>query len=136
MPELLKNGGARRLLAMLPVASRAVASVEQLEEQIGAPVSVVSGPANEFTLCCEAEQLSVVHVAVDLIGQRSDYAELARRVHTRCDVQWSSLTELQWTKTLGRPDLAACLLVGATADSGSGGPRSALPAIGLVPAEA
>ena len=51
----------------------------------------VSGE-NELLVCCETNGVSLVHVAMDMIQGRRDYADYASRVHTRTDVPWSSLT--------------------------------------------
>jgi hypothetical protein len=42
-------------------------------------------------LCYEAEQLSLRHVAAAVLDNRSQYVELASRLHTRVDVTWLPL---------------------------------------------
>ncbi|MEM6330842.1 MAG: hypothetical protein AAF790_11390, partial [Planctomycetota bacterium] len=62
----------------------------QAPEDKNAPrawAEAVGGPEDSLLLV-EAESLSPIHVAAQLIGNRRDYAELAKRVHTRKDIAW------------------------------------------------
>jgi hypothetical protein len=58
---------------------------------VGVDVTGVRGCDNGVTLCVEAGQLSVQHIALDLVQRRRDRIEFARRVHCRNDISWTSL---------------------------------------------
>jgi hypothetical protein len=48
---------------------------------------VVADVQSPFVLC-EAEGLSLAHVAATLVESRPDAAEAAHRLHTRNDIEW------------------------------------------------
>jgi hypothetical protein len=90
-PRLLQHGGAKRLVAVLPGGPAQQGCRDRLRVALQGTATVLVGSANEVTLCSEVAGLSPAHVAVSLIQSRRDCLELARRVHTRCDVHWSAL---------------------------------------------
>jgi len=49
----------------------------------------------------EAWDLSVVHVAAEFVDYRRDYAQLASRIHTRTDIDWPSLLEIETPSEAG-----------------------------------
>jgi len=87
-PRLTGCGGARRLLLVMPRGSdpSLPSSYQQAAEVIP---SVAWDSDADLTVCFEVEQLSLAHAAAALIDYRSDYAEAARRMHTRLDVPWT-----------------------------------------------
>jgi hypothetical protein len=90
-PRLSACGGGRRLL----LATAENLSPEQLLPQLGAEPgqasTVLDDAENGALLCYEAEQLSLRHVAAAVLDNRSQYVELASRLHTRVDVTWLPL---------------------------------------------
>jgi hypothetical protein len=86
-PPLLVHGGARRILAVLPNTT----DLGDLSEKVGAPVSAVSGLDQSVTLCVEASELSLAHIALEFVERRRDRVDFAERVHTRNDVAWTPL---------------------------------------------
>ncbi len=93
-PRLMRCGGAKRLLVMLPYGSTNARPLQILHEQIHETPSVAQNNDGDFILCYEVEQLSLTQVAVTLIDGRQDYAQYAGRLHTRTDVQWSTLPDI------------------------------------------
>ncbi|MHB8969571.1 MAG: tubulin-like doman-containing protein [Pirellulaceae bacterium] len=93
-PPLLRCGGSKRLLVMLPSGSAHVRPLEILHDQMHEVPSVAQNNDGDFVLCYEVEQLSLTQVAVTLIDGRRDYAEFAARFHTRTDVDWSTLPDI------------------------------------------
>jgi hypothetical protein len=93
-PRLMRCGGAKRLLVMLPNGSTNVRPLEILHEQMNETPSVAQNNDGDFILCYEVEQISLTQVAVTIIESRRDYAEFAARFHTRTDVQWSTLPDI------------------------------------------
>jgi hypothetical protein len=88
---LLEFGGTRRVLAILPRDSAGPADAAEFSRTLGVDVTGVRGCDNGVTLCVEAGQLSVQHIALDLVQRRRDRVEFARRVHCRNDISWTSL---------------------------------------------
>lgn len=93
-PRLLRCGGGKRLLVMLPSGSTHVRPLEILYQEMNETPSVADNNDGDFVLCYEVEQLSLTQVAVTLIDGRRDFAEYAERLHARTDVAWSRLPDL------------------------------------------
>ena len=94
-PDLLACGGARRLLlvAKKGTASESLQALIEQETQQGCSTACDSDC--DVVLCCEAEQIGYEAAATHLIGNRIRYAEIGARLHTRIDVAWTSLTQLE-----------------------------------------
>lgn len=92
-PELLKFGGAQRVLAVLPRSAAETGNIQSIQEALGDTVSLVPGPDNSFTLCVEGEGVPLPQVAVHLVQRRRDYIQFAERVHSRSDIRWTKLTD-------------------------------------------
>jgi hypothetical protein len=94
LPQLLEHGGTYRTLIVAPDASagRRMAASNTAAE--GEP-SVLTGAGNDVIQCCEAWDIPLERVAMELIERRRDYADFAGRVLTRNDVAWTSLTAPQ-----------------------------------------
>jgi hypothetical protein len=88
---LLEFGGTRRVLAMLPRDSASATNAAEISGTLGLEVTGVRGMDNSLTLCVEAGQLAVQHIALDLVQRRRDRVDFAKRVHCRNDIAWSSL---------------------------------------------
>ena len=88
---LLACGASQRLLLVCPNAADD-ASVEQALQTCAAELpSLVRDSDGDLILCREIENLSFSAAAARLIDYRADYAQIAARLHTRVDVQWSRL---------------------------------------------
>jgi len=92
-PKLLKHGGQTQQLAVLPQSDWTVEQLTHLAKQLGPDATLVEGNDAVLTVCCEASGLPLVQIATELIQCRRDYADFAERVHTRTDIQWTSLVE-------------------------------------------
>ena len=89
IPRLLKCGGASRLLLSVSQDLEPERLNEELGNMSDYDPTVVSLTHPDMVLCCEAEGLSLEKVAGELVHNRPDYVELASRLHTRIDVNWS-----------------------------------------------
>jgi hypothetical protein len=96
-PSLLEFGGTRHLLAILPRDSAAAHNVVAFSRSVGAHATTVAGSDNSLTLCVEAGQLSLRHIALELVQRRRDRVEFGERVHCRTDVPWTPLVPLSTT---------------------------------------
>ncbi len=70
-PRLMRCGGAKRLLVMLPNGSTNVRPLEILHEQMNETPSVAQNNDGDFILCYEVEQISLTQVAVTIIDESS-----------------------------------------------------------------
>jgi hypothetical protein len=90
-PSLVKFGGTRRLLAVLPCDASDSVFGDQLSQTVGTPVTALAGDDHSLTLCVEAGQLSVAHAAVEFVQHRRDRVDFAARIHSRTDILWTPL---------------------------------------------
>ena len=90
-PPLLEYGGTRRILAILPHESAGDTERAHVAQALGTDVTTICGADDSLTFCVEADQLSLPHIAVDLIQHRRDRVEFAQRVHCRTDIAWTPL---------------------------------------------
>lgn len=86
-PLTLGYGGSVRNLAVIPRQP----SPESAATAFSQDTTVVTDANTEFSLCCEACNIPLVPLAVEIIDGRRDYAEYAARVHTRKDIDWQPL---------------------------------------------
>ena len=98
---LLEFGGTRRVLAILPRDSASASDAAMFSRTLGVEVTGVRGTDNSLTLCVETSQLSVQHIALDLVQRRRDRVEFAQRVHCRNDISWTSLLSGSNSTTVG-----------------------------------
>lgn len=94
-PDMLDCGGEARLFLIAPEeATRwpddwrgAFAKAAGVEPQ------VVLDADESLTICYEASQVPMQNAVVKLAAGRDDFYKLASRLHTRIDVEWTSLAE-------------------------------------------
>ena len=90
-PLLSACGGCRRVLLAVPEGSADAYVQDAVRKHLAGPPTVVCAPVEDTVLCCDAEQLPLGRVAAFLLGDRPDFAQIARRLHTRIDVAWTAL---------------------------------------------
>ena len=88
-PPLAECGGAARLFVVAPPDFDLNELRAQFAKLTNDPVTLVQDSNNELVICHEIEQIPLDNVLAQLIGSRQDILELARRLHTRRDVNWS-----------------------------------------------
>jgi hypothetical protein len=94
-PPLQVCGGSRRLLCILP--QQAVnADPQALARRLGSDVfqqlpTIVHDDSSDVVLLFEMGGISLHQAASALIDHRGDLADVASRVHTRCDIPWQPL---------------------------------------------
>jgi serine/threonine protein kinase len=88
-PGLLDLGGAKRLLLAIPGQLDVVDLARGIEQVANERVSVSIEPEGEVKLCYEIEDLPWEGIQNKLIRQRHDCRELADRLHTRINVDWT-----------------------------------------------
>ncbi len=93
-PEINNCGGAMRLMLGLPTFSQSCHVTGLVEKHFHMKQKSINGTYGNFVLTFECEDVSLASVAFRLIEDRPDAIELAKRIHTRNDVKWTSLADL------------------------------------------
>lgn len=88
-PRILACGGAKRLLLIAPDQPLADRIQEQIWQETTDKPTVLVDPQAPVLACYEVEDVPVNDILRLLVGSRADYLELAARLHTRSDVDWS-----------------------------------------------
>jgi serine/threonine protein kinase len=83
-------GHTRRLIAVAPGDQLSSDAVKSIRRAVPGGDVVAAEVPMPFVLC-EAEGLSLAHVAAKLVESRPDAAEAAHRLHTRNDIEWQRL---------------------------------------------
>jgi hypothetical protein len=123
LPALLSQGGVYRRLAVVPSESAGGRPLDAWRSSLGPEVSLAAVAGADVVSVCEAWGLPLVHVAVQIIQSRRDYADFAARVYTRSDVEWRPLAA-----TGAPPTVAATAFVEAR---DAGDPAEAPPLAGI-----
>ncbi len=90
-PATLDCGGSQRMLALVPEGAGGQPLVEAMQARLTPAPTVIASQEVDLVLCYEQQELSLPHVAERLITGRNDYTEIASRLHTRVDVNWTEL---------------------------------------------
>lgn len=99
-PSMLEHGGRRRILAVMPIESSQTTCAASSTQLFGKEVTAVPGTDGSILVCVEADDLSVPHVALDIVERRRDRIDFAGRVHSRTDIEWQSLVDTECTPNL------------------------------------
>ena len=87
LPAVPCQGGRYAVLETQPGSSAGA----PVWETSPAGVATLIGVGSQAVRCCEAWNLSLPRIALNLIDNRRDCIEFAERVATRCDVDWTPL---------------------------------------------
>jgi hypothetical protein len=90
-PPLAKCGGVLRLLLSTPAGAPSDSIEALLAENTETPITKVPGESGRLAICHEVGHIPLPSIAMRIINNRRDYAEIAARLHTRVDVKWPSL---------------------------------------------
>ncbi len=94
-PVIDDCGGASRILIGLPSLSTDNSTLPELmKTQFSVPSASINGTLGDVVICFEGEDVSLASVAFRLLEARPDAIELVKRLHTRNDVDWSTLNDL------------------------------------------
>jgi serine/threonine protein kinase len=92
-PRISGCGGGQRLLAILPDNPQGAALQTAVSQELQPPATVVGYSEPDVVFAYELQDISIAHVAARLIEDRTDFAQMAARLHTRIDVVWSPLAQ-------------------------------------------
>jgi eukaryotic-like serine/threonine-protein kinase len=90
-PALSNCGGTRRRLLIGPDELCSATSAERHDSAAAEPLTVVADSEGDVLVCCEIAGLPLRRVATTLLDGRFHNVEVASRLHTRIDVNWSPL---------------------------------------------
>lgn len=87
-------GGVARLLVATPAAGTCSHLLEEVRAIAGAHPGWSATTSGNLVMAAEIEDVPLAGVAQQMLSTRSDCLELARRLTSRCDVEWPSLEDL------------------------------------------
>ena len=93
-PQVDDCGGASRLMIGLPELSGDSVLPKIFEQQFNLKACTIKGTQGNFVICFEGEDIALANVAYRLLEARPDAIELVKRIHTRNDIQWTTLDDL------------------------------------------
>jgi len=111
-PRLCDEGIGSRLFLVLPQMTDEAAVRQMLMTETDQEAAIIYSAGSDFIACREAEFLEVRRVAANLIDNRRDFVEIAKRLHTRIDVNWDDmpLNSKEQSNAAKDARLAACSL--------------------------
>lgn len=93
-PSVSNCGGNTRLLVGLPMLSDQSELPEMMQEEFELPLRAINGTAGDFVVCFETEQILLANLAFRILEDSPEVPELAKRIHSRDDIDWTSLKDL------------------------------------------
>lgn len=93
-PQVDSCGGAARFFIGEPEFSDTTLLTEEMSQKFEVKACTIKGTRGNFVLCFETENVTLANVAFRLLEARPDAIELVKRIHTRSDVQWTTLDDL------------------------------------------
>jgi hypothetical protein len=93
-PRVSHCGGGSRALVGLPQKAETTSLVPVIENQFAVSSVQINGTTGELIFCFEGEDISLANVAYRLLEQRPDATQLSQRIHTRSDIEWTTLDDV------------------------------------------
>ena len=93
-PMVNDCGGRMSMLIATPIRAEENRIPSMIESNHQLKNVAISGTSGKIAICFEAEDLSLASVAFRLLVKRPDAVELVKRIHTRSDINWTSLDDL------------------------------------------
>jgi serine/threonine protein kinase len=94
VPLMEDCGGDARTLVAVPRDSSSSKASELIQDQLGSKVATTRLTTGDLIVVSEVENICPTNFAMNLLSTRSDCVELAKRLHTRNDVSWTSLEDV------------------------------------------
>ena len=93
-PLVADCGGSMSLLVGQPTHAGPSQIPKLIETNCRIKNASIHGTDGKIAICFEAEDISLAAVAYRLLTKRPDAVELVKRIHTRDDIDWTSLDDL------------------------------------------
>lgn len=94
-PCLPGGVAARRLIVCAAAQSSANELCASIADLCGQSSNLVTGDDAGLALIYETEQVSLAQFAAGIAEYRSEYADVARRLHTRVDIDWAPMPDVR-----------------------------------------
>ncbi len=93
-PFVTDCGGGATLLLGQPSSSSGSAIPKVISDCFDIGLKEIYGTTGDLVLCFEAEQISLANLAFSILKDAPEAVEIAKRIHSRTDVEWTSLDDL------------------------------------------
>lgn len=93
-PTISECGGSARLLVGLPILAEQSNLPRFIEEEFDLKLCSLNGTAGDLVVCFETEQILLANFAFSILKASPEVTELANRIMTRNDIDWTSLKDL------------------------------------------
>ena len=94
-PIPLAWGGAKRVFGFVSSLDHEKDLLKILRDDLGEKSTTICHTEGESFICVEGEQLPLHEIAAGIIDDQSEITDIARRLHSRNDVDWMSLREME-----------------------------------------
>ena len=93
-PSIADCGGASRLLVALPRFAEESNLPQLIADEFDVKPCSINGTVGDLVVCCETDQILLSNLAFSILKASPEVTELANRIATRNDIEWSSLKDL------------------------------------------
>ena len=93
-PVVNDCGGRMSMLVATPVRGEASQIPQIIDSNCQLKNVEINSTNGKISICFEADDMSLASVAFRLLAKRPDAVELVKRIHTRNDINWTSLDDL------------------------------------------
>ncbi len=93
-PSISNCGGVSRLLVGLPSLSERSRLPDIIQQEFSLDPFCINGTVGDFVVCFETESILLANLAFRIMEDSPEVAELAKRIYSRDDIDWTSLKDL------------------------------------------
>ena len=93
-PFVTDCGGAASMMLGQPRKAPKSVIPSVINESFNVNLQEISGTTGDLVLCFEAEQISLANVAYSILRDAPEAIEIAKRIHSRNDIDWTTLDDL------------------------------------------
>ena len=93
-PFVTDCGGAASMMLGQPRKAPKSMIPSVINDCFNVNLQEISGTTGDLVLCFEAEQISLANVAYSILRDAPEAIEIAKRIHSRNDIDWTTLDDL------------------------------------------
>ncbi len=94
MPSVTDCGGGSRLLLAQPRHGGGMILPETISNEFGLQPCPINGTTGDVVFCFEVEGILLANFAFRVLIEAPEATEIAKRIHSRDDVDWTTLSDL------------------------------------------
>lgn len=94
MPAITDCGGSAALLIGQPAKAGKSSIANMISDCFDMKLKEIFGTTGDFVVCMEAERILLANVAFSILKDAPEAAEIAKRLASRTDIDWTSLDDL------------------------------------------